>query len=143
MSTLTPANFLCIARKFTGNKFTEFTSGETLVLGPALIPAAGESVRMGRPKLLLPLGGLTILERVVSAARMGGASRSVVVVRPDDADLANAGRAAGADVVRLPAATPDMRATVIAGLNWIEAHVAAHERPGFFLILGLDRRAGP
>ncbi len=104
------------------------------MLGPALIPAAGDSVRMGRPKLLLPLGGRTILERVVSAARLGGATRTVVVVRPDDVALADAAGAAGADVERLAAATPDMRATVLAGLDWLEANLAADERPGFFLI---------
>jgi CTP:molybdopterin cytidylyltransferase MocA len=104
------------------------------MIGPALIPAAGHSVRMGRPKLLLPLGGETILERLLHAARDGGLTRAIVVVRPDDEELAEVAVRAGADVVRLRAATPDMRATVLAGLDWIEARLPLTERPGFFLI---------
>ena len=43
------------------------------MFGPVLIPAAGQSVRMGRPKLLLPLGGQTILERLfLPLALQGG-----------------------------------------------------------------------
>src|SRR5947207_3427310 len=104
------------------------------MFGPVLIPAAGHSVRMGRPKLLLPLGGQTILERLLGAARLGGIVRAVVVVRLDDAELTEVARRAGADVVQLPAATPDMRATALAGLDWIEAQLSPSERPGFFLI---------
>ena len=35
----------------------------------ALIPAAGKSTRMGRPKLALPLGEKTVLEHVIAALR--------------------------------------------------------------------------
>ncbi len=42
----------------------------------ALIPAAGKSARMGRPKLTLPLGGRTVLEHVVTALRRGGVGTS-------------------------------------------------------------------
>jgi molybdenum cofactor cytidylyltransferase len=104
------------------------------MFGPVLIPAAGNSVRMGRPKLLLPLGGQTVLERVLAAARQGGIARGIVVVRPGDDDLADVAMRAGADVVRLAVATPDMRATVLAGLDWIDVHLAPAERPGFFLL---------
>ena len=34
-----------------------------------LIPAAGKSRRMGRPKLMLPLGDSTVLEQVFAAVR--------------------------------------------------------------------------
>ncbi|MFH0980030.1 MAG: nucleotidyltransferase family protein [Planctomycetota bacterium] len=37
----------------------------------ALIPAAGASTRMGRPKQLLPLGKTTLLERVIEAVLWG------------------------------------------------------------------------
>ena len=40
----------------------------------AVVPAAGHSQRMGRPKLILPIGGQTVIARVVSALRDGGAS---------------------------------------------------------------------
>ena len=33
----------------------------------AVVPACGHSTRMGRPKLALPLGDRTVIERVVAA----------------------------------------------------------------------------
>ena len=38
----------------------------------ALIPAAGRSRRMGRPKLALPLAGRSVLEHVVGALQQAG-----------------------------------------------------------------------
>jgi CTP:molybdopterin cytidylyltransferase MocA len=104
------------------------------MFGPALIPAAGHSVRMGHPKLLLPLGGQTILEGLLRAVREGGIERAIVVVRPDDEELAHTARRAGASVAVLPSTTIDMRATVVAGLDWIERRLKPAERRGFFLI---------
>ncbi len=88
----------------------------------ALIPAAGQSRRMGRPKLALPLGDRTVLERVVSAVRAGGVNDVLVVVGPATAFLRSLAEQAGASVHVLPAETPDMRATVEAGLTWLEEH---------------------
>jgi molybdenum cofactor cytidylyltransferase len=45
----------------------------------AIILAAGGSSRMGRPKALLRLGGQTLLERAVEAARAAGASPLIVL----------------------------------------------------------------
>lgn len=45
----------------------------------AIILAAGESKRMGRPKMLLPLGGKTIVETVVGTA-LGSSVDKVLVV---------------------------------------------------------------
>jgi molybdenum cofactor cytidylyltransferase len=86
----------------------------------ALIPAAGHSTRMGRPKLALPLGERTVLERVIEALRAGGVDHVVVVLGPHVKSLANQAETAGANVLVLPEATPDMRATIEAGLNHIE-----------------------
>ena len=63
----------------------------------AIVPAAGRSRRMGRPKLLLPLGGGTVLGATLAALAAGGAGRLVVVRRPDDRALADwlGGEAAG------------------------------------------------
>jgi molybdenum cofactor cytidylyltransferase len=102
--------------------------------GPALIPAAGRSRRMGRPKLLLPLDGRPIIAHVVDAVRAGGAGPALVIVRQDDADLAAAARAAGGEVLVLGAETPDMRATVQAGLASLEALLPEQRRRGFFLV---------
>jgi CTP:molybdopterin cytidylyltransferase MocA len=86
----------------------------------AVVPAAGQSTRMGRPKLLLPLGGRPVLEHVVAALRDGGVGHVLVVVGPHVPELAPLAEAAGAAVLRLPEATADMRATVLHGLSWLE-----------------------
>jgi molybdenum cofactor cytidylyltransferase len=93
----------------------------------AIVPAAGASTRMGRPKLGLPVGGRPMLERVITALRDGGASPIVVVTGPHDPALAPLARAAGAEVCELTAATPDMRTTVEQGLRRLEERY--HPRP--------------
>jgi molybdenum cofactor cytidylyltransferase len=86
----------------------------------ALLPAAGKSTRMGQPKLLLPLGGRTVLECVVAALRQAGVDQVLVVVGPHVAELAAVATQAGAHVCLLAEETPDMRATVEKGLRWLE-----------------------
>lgn len=82
----------------------------------AIIPAAGLSRRMGQPKLALPLGGRTILECVVEAVRTGGVADVLVVLGPASAFLQHLAEMSGAQVHVLAEETPDMRATVEAGL---------------------------
>lgn len=93
----------------------------------ALVPAAGRSTRMGRPKLILEIGGRTVIDRLVRSLCDGGADPVVVVGPPVDeagADvLADQARSAGATVLRCPSMTPDMRATVEFGLG----HLAGSE----------------
>jgi molybdenum cofactor cytidylyltransferase len=86
----------------------------------AVLPACGRSTRMGRPKLSLPLGDRTVIEQVVLALRTGGVEHILVVVGPHVPELAPLATAAGADVLALPVPTPDMRATVAAGLLYLE-----------------------
>ena len=86
----------------------------------AVVPAAGRSSRMGRPKLSLPLGGRTVLEHVVIALRQGGVDEVLVVAGPHDPALPPLAAAAGADVLCLPEATADMRTTVECGLRDLE-----------------------
>lgn len=86
----------------------------------AIVPAAGRSERMGRPKLILPLGETTVIERVVASLRGGGADPVIVVAPPRDAPggalLIDAAEAAGAVVV-VPAQRPaDMRASFERGI---------------------------
>jgi molybdenum cofactor cytidylyltransferase len=88
----------------------------------AVVPAAGHSTRMGRPKLSLPLGDRTVLQHVVAALRAGGVEHVLVVIGPHVSELGPLATAAGADVLALPEPTPDMRATVQRGLDWIERH---------------------
>src|SRR5436190_9464252 len=86
----------------------------------AVVPAAGHSRRMGRPKLALPVAGRTVLEHVVAALRQAGVDRVVVVLGPHVAELADIALRCGAEPVVLAEATPDMRATVEHGLAWLE-----------------------
>lgn len=86
----------------------------------AIIPAAGKSRRMGRPKLLLPVGGRTVLERVVDALGAAGVDAVLVVTGGEPPELAAQARGAGAHVLLLERETADMRQTVEQGLAWIE-----------------------
>lgn len=103
----------------------------------ALLPAAGKSSRMGRPKLALPLGTRTVLERVVDTLRQAGCPNILAILGPHVADLHTLATNAGAKVLLLDQETQDMRATVQHGLDWFEQH----ERPGAddaFLLLPPD-----
>jgi molybdenum cofactor cytidylyltransferase len=90
-----------------------------------LIPAAGHSVRMGRPKLLLPVAGQPLILHTLAAWRKSRVERIVVVIRPGDVDLADTVRAAGIDVVVPPAPPPDMKSSLLYGL----AHIAESHEP--------------
>jgi molybdopterin converting factor subunit 1 len=87
----------------------------------AIVPAAGRSERMGRPKLILPIGGVSIIARVTTALRQGGADPVIVVVSsawvPGAAALAAEAARAGGSVVIAPQPPPDMRASVELGLD--------------------------
>jgi molybdenum cofactor cytidylyltransferase len=87
----------------------------------AVVPAAGRSQRMGRPKMLLPMGGQTLIGRVVTALREGGAEPVVVVAPPEDSDeghaVAAAASIAGALIV-IPRIRPkEMRHSIEIGIE--------------------------
>lgn len=99
----------------------------------AIVPAAGRSRRMGRPKLLLPFGGGTVLGATLAALAGGGVRRICVVTRGDDRDLAGwlreeaapevarrAGPERGAGPLLVPAVNPEpargMLSSILAGL---------------------------
>lgn len=87
----------------------------------AIVPAAGRSERMGRPKLILPIGDLTLIEHVVGALKGGGVRRIIVVTPPADAPgaavLAERAGASGAEAL-VPSERPiDMRASFELGLD--------------------------
>ncbi len=52
-----------------------------------IVLAAGRGVRMGGPKALLALGGVTLVERHIQRLLEVGCGRVVVIVRPDVAGL--------------------------------------------------------
>ena len=62
---------------------------------PAIVLAGGASVRMGRPKALLPLDGRPFVRRVLEALQAGGVDEAVVVTRPGADELAREVTAAG------------------------------------------------
>jgi molybdenum cofactor cytidylyltransferase len=93
----------------------------------ALIPAAGKSVRMGRPKLMLPLGGRTVLECLLHTLQRAEIEHILVVTGPHVPELGTIAEVAGAHVLPLSEETPDMRATVERGLAWLEQRF--HPRP--------------
>jgi molybdenum cofactor cytidylyltransferase len=105
----------------------------------AIVPAAGRSERMGRPKLILPIGGQSVIARVASALRAGGADPVVVVVPPADVAgapaLAAEAARAGACVVVAEPPPPDMRASVERGLDHL-ARIAPSPPATFLLAPG-------
>jgi molybdenum cofactor cytidylyltransferase len=107
----------------------------------AIVPAAGSSRRMGRPKLLLPFagegageGGGTVIGATLAALAAGGAGRIAVVTREGDrplrawlrgeaaAEIARrTGRAAGAGPELVAVANPHpergMLSSIVIGLE--------------------------
>ena len=67
-----------------------------------VIPCAGASVRMGRPKALLRVGGVTFLGRAVHSLLEGGCAPVVVVLAGGDAAGTREAEAAGAQVLINP-----------------------------------------
>ncbi|MFL6231698.1 MAG: NTP transferase domain-containing protein [Thermoanaerobaculia bacterium] len=61
----------------------------------AILPAAGASRRMGRPKLLLPFNGGPLVAGVVNALLGGGVEEIVLVTAPEDEDLRGWARRSG------------------------------------------------
>ncbi len=100
----------------------------------AVIPAGGKSSRMGRPKLALPLGDRTVLEHVIAAARRAGIDHILVIVGPHVPELVALAEKAGAKTLLLEHETPDMRATVEAGLQQLEAHFKPQQDDAWLLV---------
>ena len=93
----------------------------------AIVPAAGHSIRMGQPKLLLPLEGRPLIAHTINAWRQGGVERIVVVVRTDDTALAGAVQSLdlmNVDLVRPEIPPPDMKASIQAALRHIAANLS-------------------
>jgi molybdenum cofactor cytidylyltransferase len=91
----------------------------------AVVPAAGMSRRMGTHKLLLPLEGQTVIERVLAAWLASRVEHVVLVVRPDDREVREIGERLGAELV-VPADAPaEMKDSVALALS----HVAKMHQP--------------
>src|SRR6266436_4701322 len=101
----------------------------------AIVPAAGHSVRMGRPKLLLRLAGQPLIAHVIDAWQRSRVDRVVVVVRPGDEALAEILRERGDRVETVIPATPpaDMKASIQAALKHVEERFAPSADDGFLV----------
>jgi CTP:molybdopterin cytidylyltransferase MocA len=89
---------------------------------PAIVLAAGASTRMGRPKALLTIGGLTFVRRLLDTLGSAGLSEIAVVVRPGhDAVIAEVEAATTGRVVVNARAENGQLTSVIAGLDAVDA----------------------
>lgn len=82
----------------------------------AILPAAGSSRRMGRPKLLLPFRDSTILGSLIQALRGGGISEIVLVTAAGDETLSAWGAAEGVHVAVNPRPERGMLSTIREGI---------------------------
>jgi molybdenum cofactor cytidylyltransferase len=87
---------------------------------PAIILAAGASVRMGRPKALLQVGGRTFVRRILDTLHAGGIRDVVVVLRPQQPAAAAEVVAAGGVVVENPHADAGQLSSLVAGLDALD-----------------------
>lgn len=85
----------------------------------AVVPAAGLSRRMGQQKLSMKLGDHAVIEHLVHALERSTVTYTVVVVGPSTKSLLAYIRPP-VRALTVSADTPDMRATVIAGLDYVE-----------------------
>jgi molybdenum cofactor cytidylyltransferase len=100
----------------------------------ALLPAGGTSSRMGQAKLALCLGERTVLELVLDTVRSAQVSDILVVLGPQAAGLKALCESAGARALLLDGQTPDMRATVQRGLDWLEDNKRPEAGDAFLLL---------
>jgi molybdenum cofactor cytidylyltransferase len=99
----------------------------------AVVPAAGQSRRMGRPKLLLPLGTSTVIAKMLSALARPEIAATIVVVRPDDEPLRAAVAESGATPLQPTVPPPEMRQSVEHALRHIEARFHPRADEGWLL----------
>ncbi len=100
----------------------------------ALIPAAGRSRRMGAPKLLLPWGGTTVIEHLLTTLARPEICAAFVVVRPTDFILRATLARTAAIVIAADQDPPDMRDSVELGLKAIQDRLQPSDADGWLLI---------
>jgi len=86
-----------------------------------VILGAGASSRMGRPKLLLPWNGTTVVGQLVAQWRQLGTGQIAVVMRPGDAELgAELDRLElpKADRIQNPQPERGMFSSIVCSANW-------------------------
>jgi molybdenum cofactor cytidylyltransferase len=120
----------------------------------AIVPAAGSSRRMGRPKLLLPWGATTVLGAVVAALRGAGVEAPLLVLGPAGAGSAVGGpagtgsaqaeplrawaAAAGLPIAENPYPERGMLSSIQAGLDALGGGEALARRGEVLLVCPAD-----
>jgi molybdenum cofactor cytidylyltransferase len=104
----------------------------------ALLPAAGASRRMGRPKLLLPVGGRPMVAGVVEALRGGGVDEIVLVTAPGDEALQAWAREAGVALAINPDPERGMLSTIREGIAALGGAAGLSRRGEILLVSPAD-----
>lgn len=88
---------------------------------------------MGRPKLLLPLGATTVIDRLLTVLQQPGVCRPVVVLRADDEPLRSAVTQSGGHALPPAVAPADMRQSVERALEYIAHEYQPNPQEGWLL----------
>lgn len=104
----------------------------------AVLPAAGSSRRMGRPKLLLPFKGGPLVAGVVNALLGGGAGEIVLVTSPDDGDLQGWARRAGIESAVNPDPGRGMLSSIREGIAALGGSAELARRGAILLVAPAD-----
>jgi len=99
-----------------------------------IILGAGEGIRMGKPKLNLPLGSKRVIEWVLEAAALSLLDKMILVIRPDDKEIVEIGKRWKAEIVFNPDFKKGMSTSIQKALIELDATDKAID--GFCLILG-------
>ncbi len=104
----------------------------------AILPAAGASRRMGRPKLLLPFRGRPLVAGVVDALRGGGVETIVLVTAPGDEELRAWAREEGLILAVNPDPERGMLSSIREGIAAAGGAAALAERGETLLVSPAD-----
>lgn len=88
---------------------------------PAIVLAAGASVRMGRPKALLRVEGKTFVRRILDTLHAGGVHDVVVVLRSGHTETSTEVITGGGRVVVNARADDGQLSSLVAGLDAVDA----------------------
>lgn len=103
----------------------------------AIVPAAGLSRRMGQPKLVMDLGGKTVIERLLTTLSHPRVQETVVVVRRGDDELAIVIKALdlpSVHTVQPEIDPPDMRRSVEHAVEALRSRHSPQASDGWMLI---------
>jgi len=88
---------------------------------------------MGRPKLLLPHAGATVLEHLLAVWKSSRVDRIVVVAHTDDGDVHACCRRMGVELVMPATPPPEMKDSVAAGLAYVAEQFSPTSRDAWLL----------